>query len=118
MKENLLAAGGVMAGLAASTCCVVPLALATLGVGGAWVGGLTALAPYQPVFIAVAAGCLGAGFWLVYRRREAACETGTCNPSDGGRFIKNALLVKGALWIGAVLVSLSLGFDWGARLFV
>jgi mercuric ion transport protein len=118
MREKLLASGGVLAGLAASTCCIVPLALATLGVGGAWIGGLTALAPYQPIFIAVAAACLGAGFWLVYRRREPACDRDACALSAGGRLIRNVLWVKGALWLGAVLASLSLGLDLGARLFV
>lgn len=118
MKEKLLATGGVMAGLAASTCCVVPLALATVGISGAWIGRLTALAPYQPVFIAIATGCLGAGFWLVYRRREAACGEKMCARTDGGLLVKNALLIKGALWIGAALVSLSISLDWGARLFV
>ena len=31
-----------------------------MGIGGAWIGNLTALAPYQPIFAAVAIGFLGA----------------------------------------------------------
>ncbi len=48
-----LAAGGAAA-LLASTCCVGPLVLITLGFSGAWISRLTLLAPYQPIFIAAA----------------------------------------------------------------
>ena len=58
--QDILAAGGVLGAIAASSCCIVPLALFGLGVGGAWIGNLTALAPYQPIFVAVTLGFLGA----------------------------------------------------------
>ncbi len=48
-----LAAGGAAA-LLASTCCVGPLVLITLGFSGAWISGLTLLEPYQPIFVATA----------------------------------------------------------------
>jgi mercuric ion transport protein len=113
MKEKLLAAGGVVGAVGASACCVVPLGLASLGVGGAWVGSLTAFAPYQPFFIAFAVVCLGAGYWLVYRRRGAACAT-----AGAGRMVKNVLWVKGALWLGTVVALLAVGTDVGGRLFL
>src|SRR5215467_13430664 len=43
-KAGLAAAGGILGALAASSCCIVPLALFTLGTSGAWIGNLTALA--------------------------------------------------------------------------
>ena len=113
MNESLLAAGGVMSAVAASTCCVVPLALVSAGVSGAWIGSLTALAPYQPLFIAVAVACLGAGFWLAYRRAPETCQTGACAGSSAQRQGR----VKAVLWLGAILVALSAGIDYGARLF-
>ncbi|MCZ6721000.1 MAG: mercuric transporter MerT family protein [Alphaproteobacteria bacterium] len=116
MKEKLLAAGGVLGALAASTCCIGPLLLVSIGVSGAWIGNLAALAPYQPIFLGVAVACLGAGFWLAYRRKKHACETGSCASSHG--FIKSFLWVKGILWLGTVLVALSVGVDFGARLFL
>ena len=118
MREILLAAGGAISAAAASTCCIVPLALVSAGISGAWIGTLTALAPYQPFFLAAALLFLGAGFWVVYRRGPAACETGACASSGAGRLIKSVLWVKGALWLGAALVALSLGADYGARLFL
>ena len=51
--QKLVAAGGVVGAVAASSCCIVPLLLFSLGVSGAWIGNLTRLAPYQPIFIAV-----------------------------------------------------------------
>jgi mercuric ion transport protein len=46
---------GGLAAILASTCCLGPLVLLMLGVSGAWIGNLTALEPYRPLFI-VAAG--------------------------------------------------------------
>lgn len=65
-RQKLVAAGGVLGALAASSCCLLPLALFGLGIGGAWIGNLTALAPYQPIFVAIALGLIGYGFWLAY----------------------------------------------------
>ena len=68
--QRLMAAGGILGALAASSCCIVPLALIGLGVSGAWIGNLTRLAPYQPCFIVATLGFLGAGYWLVFRDSE------------------------------------------------
>ena len=59
-KARWAAAGGILGALAASSCCILPVVLFTLGISGAWIGNLTALAPYQPIFLAATAGCLGA----------------------------------------------------------
>jgi mercuric ion transport protein len=51
------AATGVVAALtalAAASCCVLPLGLAVLGVGGGWLAGLGVLVRYQPLIAAVA----------------------------------------------------------------
>lgn len=64
------------AGIGASSCCVLPFALFTFGIRGASIGNLTALAPYQPIFVALALTCLGAGFWRVYRRPKEPCAEG------------------------------------------
>jgi mercuric ion transport protein len=68
--QKLVAVGGVLAAIAASSCCIVPLLLFSLGVSGAWIGNLTRLAPYQPIFVAVTLACLGCGYWLVWRARR------------------------------------------------
>lgn len=64
-RQRLIAVGGILGALAASSCCIVPLILFSLGIGGAWIGNLTALAPYKPFFVTGTAGLLGYGFYLV-----------------------------------------------------
>jgi len=75
-RQRLIAAGGLLGALAASSCCILPLVLFSLGVSGAWIGNFTRLAPYQPYFLAVTMGCLGYGYWLVYRSTKLACANG------------------------------------------
>jgi len=44
---------GGLAAILASTCCLGPLVLVALGLSGAWIGNLTLLEPYRPLFIGV-----------------------------------------------------------------
>ena len=77
--QALMAAGGLIGALAASSCCILPLVLFSFGVSGAWIGSFTRLAPYQPYFIATTLLFLGCGYWLVYRSGMRACAEGeTC----------------------------------------
>lgn len=69
-----LLAGG-LAALLASTCCLGPLVLITLGLSGAWISKLTVLEPYQPIFIGAALVALffaGKRIW----RPAAQCAPG------------------------------------------
>src|SRR5258708_11985091 len=110
---KLLAAGGILAALGAASCCVIPFALFMLGVSGAWIGNLTALEPYQPIFASIAAGCLGYGFYLVYRNPRVACAEGSyCAKPAANR------TAKAGLWIATVLVLVALGFPKIALLFL
>jgi mercuric ion transport protein len=73
-------AGGILAGIAASACCVGPLVLLLLGFSGAWLGNLTALEPYRPVFIGIAFVALFIAYQRIYRPKlKQSCEQGeTC----------------------------------------
>jgi mercuric ion transport protein len=91
-KAGLIAAGGILGALAASTCCILPLVLFSLGISGAWIGQLTALSPYQPIFIAFTLLCLGYGYWLVYRKPKSACDEGAaCARPLPNRLVKSML---------------------------
>lgn len=110
---RLVAAGGLLAALGAASCCVVPFALFTLGISGAWIADLTALEPYQPVFAVIAVGCLGYGFYLIYRKPKAACaEDSYCASSSSNR------VAKIGLWVATVLVIIAVGFPRIAALFL
>ncbi|SLN71306.1 mercuric transporter MerT family protein [Oceanibacterium hippocampi] len=111
-RKGWLAAGGVIGAILASSCCIVPLVLVTLGISGAWIGNLTALEPYKPVFAVVTLVFIGLGFWHVYLKAKPACVDGSycARPQSG-------LITRSALWIATVLVILSLTIDWWAPLF-
>src|SRR5260370_5985166 len=84
-RQSLMAAGGLLGALAASSCCILPLALFGLGVSGAWIGNFTRLAPYQPWFIAATLAFLGYGYWLGYRSSTLArdpCEASRPPPPN------------------------------------
>jgi len=76
-RKGWLAAGGVMGAFLASACCVGPPVLLTLGISRAWIGNLTALEPYKPIFAVIALGFIGAGFRQVYFRKPTVCEPGS-----------------------------------------
>ncbi len=101
--EGLVVAGGLLGALAASACCIAPLALFSLGVSGAWIGNLTALAPYQPYFIAATLACLGYGYWLVYRGRKLACAEGAVCARPLPNHIVMAGLVLATLLVGGAI---------------
>ena len=42
-KARMIAAGAILDALAASTCCIIPLILFSLGVSGAWIRNLAVL---------------------------------------------------------------------------
>jgi mercuric ion transport protein len=106
-KTSFLAVGGVVGAIVASSCCVIPLVLALLGVSGAWMSNLRALSPYQPYFIAMAAVLIGFGFYRVYWKPRQACDVGaTC-----AQPLPNHL-VKSGLWFGTALVLIALTFPY------
>ncbi len=66
----------VLAALAASSCCLGPLVLGALGLGGA--ASFAAFAAYRPVLLAVTAGSLLFGFYLAYRKPKAGPQACGC----------------------------------------
>jgi mercuric ion transport protein len=111
-RERLYAAGGIIGALLASSCCVFPLLFVMIGVSGAWIGNLTALEPYKPIFAAVALLNIGFGFWRVYFRAKPDCADASTCASKPSRTITQVVL-----WLGLVLVLVALTTDWWAPLF-
>ena len=109
-KDGALATGGLLAALGASSCCVLPLALAITGIGGAWIGGLTALSPYQPIFLGLGALAVGSGLWRAYRPKRAACDGPQCGTARSRQWS------KAGLWIAAGLLLIAATTNWWAPL--
>ena len=109
-ERRTLLAGGLAAVLA-STCCLGPLVLITLGVSGAWISKLTLLEPYQPLFIGAAVLAL----FFAYRRiwqPVSDCTAGQicAQPSVNRSY-------KALFWFVVALVVLALGFPFVAPWF-
>ena len=102
----MMAAGGLLGALAASSCCILPVVLFSLGISGAWIGNFTRLAPYQPYFLAATTVLLGTGYWLVHRASKRACAEGEACARPLPKRLVTIVLV-----VATVLVVAALGFD-------
>lgn len=110
LKTRLLSGGGLLGAVLASACCLLPLAFAIAGVSGAWIGHLTALAPYQPAFLAIGAVCIGWGFWRSYGS-PALCEQNCGTPLS-------RRVTRSSLWSATVLLVLAATVGFWAPLFI
>ncbi|MGQ0503557.1 MAG: mercuric transporter MerT family protein [Panacagrimonas sp.] len=95
-KSSLLAS--VAAAIGASVCCVGPLVLLTLGISGSWIGNLTAMEPYRPIFIGLTLVFLGLAFRQLYLVPQV-CVPGT--PCADPNTVKRQRLI---FWIVGVLL--------------
>jgi mercuric ion transport protein len=109
-KDGALAAGSILAAMGAACCCVLPLALALIGVSGAWIGGLTALSPYQPVFLGLGALSVGSGLWRSYRLMQPVCDGPQCGTSVSRRW------TRVGLWLAAGVLLTAATTEWWAPL--
>jgi mercuric ion transport protein len=67
---------GSLAAVLASICCLGPLVLVAIGISGAWIGNLTVLEPYRPIFIGVALVALFFAYRRIFRPVQA------CKPEE------------------------------------
>jgi mercuric ion transport protein len=108
---KLALAGGLLAGMGASACCVGPLLLLSLGIGGAWIGHLTALEPYRPIFIALTVLFLSLAFRKLYVVPQT-CVTGDNCVADRTRRVQRILF-----WVFVPLSLASIASPWILPLF-
>lgn len=105
-----MAAGGIAA-LLASACCLGPLVLVTLGISGAWIGNLTALEPYRPIFIGIALVAMFFAWRRIYRPVEE------CEPGEVCAVPRVRVTYKVIFWVVSVLVLMALLFPYTLPLF-
>ena len=105
------ALGGIVAAIGASICCVGPLLLLALGIGGAWISNLTALEPYRPIFIGVTLLFLGLTYRQLYFVPQPCAAGAEC--PDLGALRRQRLI----FWLVAVLLLGLLAVPWVAPLF-
>jgi len=105
-------AGGLIAAIIASACCLGPLVLVTAGVSGAWISNLTLLEPYRPVSIGVALVFMGLAWRRIYRAPAAA----ECEPGSLCALPQTNRVYRATFWLVSALVLLALGFPYFAPL--
>jgi mercuric ion transport protein len=108
-KQTMIAS--VFAGIGASLCCVAPLVLLSLGIGGAWVSTLTAFEPVRPIFMGLTLLFIGLTFGKLYLTTPK-CETG--KPCSDSEVIRKQRFI---FWGVTIPLLGLLAFPWFAPLF-
>lgn len=109
-SRGALVLGG-LAAILASTCCLGPLILVALGFSGAWIGNLTVLEPYRPLFIGAALVAMVFAYRRIFRPARA------CEPGDVCAVPEVRTTYKVIFWIVAALVFVALAFPYVLPLF-
>ena len=107
--RSLIAA--ILAAIGASLCCVAPFVLLALGIGGAWIGNLTALEPYRLVFVAVTLVFFGIAFRKLYLAPQACAVGVSC--SDPATLRRQRLV----FWVASAMMLGLLAVPWLVPLF-
>ena len=108
--RGALVAGGLAAFLA-STCCLGPLVLVTLGISGAWIGNLSMLEPYRPLFIGAALVAMFFAYQRIFRPAQDCIPGEVCAVPNVRRAYR--LL----FWAVAALVVVAIAFPYVLPLF-
>lgn len=104
--------GAIGTSIVASLCCIGPLVVLSLGIGGAWTSHLTALSPYRPYVIGFVILSLGYSFYKLYLR-PPACEINKPCAHPQTLFIQRLVF-----WVISLIILLLLTFPWyGSRFF-
>ena len=100
-------AASTVAAVAASVCCIGPIAAAFLGLTS--MGALVKYERYRPIFTIVTLAFLAGAFYLAYRKRQVEdCEPGSLCATQGVTRVQKMNRV--VLWIVSALVLLILTF--------
>lgn len=102
---------GGLAAILASTCCLGPLVLVTVGISGAWIASLTRLEPYRPFFISIAVVALFFAWRGIYQPAQA------CQPGEVCAVPQTRRLYKILFWGSSALTLLALLYPYFAKYF-
>ena len=111
-KQSWTNIGAVLAAIGASVCCVGPLLLLSLGIGGAWISSLTAFESVRPIFIILTLVFIGLSYRKLYLAPNNCEEDETCARAN------NQKHQQLKFWIGSILILFLLAFPWYAPYFM
>ena len=108
-KVSLFAA--IATAMGASVCCVGPLVLLALGIGGSWISTLTALEPYRHILIVITLIFLFLAFRKLYLVRRQCLLEDLCAQSST---VKVQRII---FWLVSILVIALLTFPYYGLVF-
>ena len=109
--------GGVVAAITASLCCIGPLVLVMLGIGGTWIASLSALEPFRPYFLGVSLIFLFFARKKIYRPLTSTSGAEACAPESLCAMPQTNRVYKLLFWMAAALIALALASPYIAPLF-
>ena len=102
---------GGLAAILASICCLGPLVLVAIGISGAWIGNLTVLEPYRPIFLGAALVALFFAYRRIFRPAQA------CKPGEVCAVPHVRTAYKILFSVVAALVGIAIAFPYILPLF-
>ena len=110
--ETASIGAGLVSALGASVCCVLPLALVTVGLGGAWVSQLRSLERFAPFFIGLAIAAFAYAFYRLYLKPapcapESSCGTQPARRAQRVAFWATLIAAKALILLPIVYASLA-----------
>lgn len=108
VKGSLVA--GALAAIGASVCCVGPLVLLMMGIGGVWVANLAAVEPMRPFFVGATLLFVALAFRRLYLVPQV-CTPGTLCADP--RTLRRQRLM---FWLVVVALAGLLAVPWMAPL--
>ena len=97
-----------IAAVIGSLCCVAPLVLITLGISGAWIGHLTAMEPYRPIFIGIT------GVFMALAFRQLYVVPALCAPGDTCANPRLQHRQRQVFWLVLLVLAMLIAFPWYA----
>jgi mercuric ion transport protein len=111
-RPGWLGLGAVLAAIGASACCIGPLVLVSLGIGGAWMTTLTSMEATRPVFLIATLILIGLAFRKLYLVQDS-CESGEACANQA--VLRNQRIL---FWVGSAILLALLAFPWYAPYFI
>lgn len=105
-KTNIPLMGGIISAFLSAICCIVPLLLLMLGIGGSWMVNLTSLAPYKPIFIIIASILLVISYQKIFLQKQDCANNKPCAVTINNDKYKIIFWIAVALVLSSATVSL------------
>lgn len=101
---SIAGALGLSAVTAAAACCVLPLALASIGVGAGLAGSLAELATIRTPLLVLSGVALVVAWIMWWRKRETACTAGDACAADAAPRRAIGLLIAATALVGLAAI--------------